>query len=111
MRVANPAAYLAQKILVVERRPKDGKGKEILYIHDTIDLFARNLDGIRAVVDRQVKPNAHAKLARFVERSAVNMFGETTDAIRDGALIVRERALSPESIRLVCQKGLQQIFG
>jgi Nucleotidyltransferase len=111
VRVANPAAYLAQKILVAERRPKEDQGKEIVYIHDTIDLFARVLPEIRAEWSDKIKPNAHPKAVRFVEQALVNMFGETTDAIRDAALTIRERALSPESIRLVCQKGLQQIFG
>ncbi|HYL15528.1 MAG TPA: GSU2403 family nucleotidyltransferase fold protein [Terriglobales bacterium] len=110
VRVANPAAYLAQKILAFERRPKEDQGKEILYMHDTIELFARSLPQIGSEWNDNTKAHVHERAVRLVERSAADMFDHTTDAIREAALIVRERGLSPESVRQVCQAGLQQIF-
>jgi hypothetical protein len=59
--LANPAAYIAQKILVLERRSREERGKEILYIHDTIELFARVLPQIRAEWTGKIKPRVQRK--------------------------------------------------
>jgi len=52
----------------------------------------RVLPAIRAEWSDKIKPNAHAKALRLVEQAAVSMFGETTDAIREAALINRPGA-------------------
>jgi len=44
IRIANPAAFLAQKILVHRRRERQDRAKDILYMRDTLEVFgARSL--------------------------------------------------------------------
>jgi hypothetical protein len=53
--VANPVSYIVQKLLVHARRKSDDRSKDVLYIHDTLTLFAGSLpvlyqlwcDGVR----------------------------------------------------------------
>ena len=41
--IANPVSYLAQKLLISAKRTPGARAKDILYIHDTLSLFARSL--------------------------------------------------------------------
>lgn len=43
VRIPNPAAFLVQKILIHDKREREDKAKDILYIHDTIETFGGNL--------------------------------------------------------------------
>jgi len=45
--VPSAAAFLAQKILIHDKRDRADKAKDILYIHDTIQTFGGNLPAIR----------------------------------------------------------------
>ena len=108
--VPNPAAFLAQKILIYEKRNRDKRAKDILYIHDTIETFGGNLAAIRERWQTNVRPALHAKAARLVEHAAEEYFREVDDAIRDAARIAIGRNLTPELVRELCALGWQQIF-
>ena len=41
--VANPLCLIAQKLLIADRRPPEKRAQDVLYVHDTIELFAANL--------------------------------------------------------------------
>jgi len=43
LRVPNAAAFLVQKILILDRRLPEERAKDVLYIHDTFETFATNL--------------------------------------------------------------------
>ena len=58
--VPNAAAFLVQKILIHEKRDRDRRAKDILYIHDTIETFGGNLAAIR----EQWQTNVRARAAR-----------------------------------------------
>lgn len=45
--VANPDSFLAQKVLTHERRDRDDRAKDILYIHDTLQVFGARLGELR----------------------------------------------------------------
>ena len=57
-----------QKILIHEKRDRDRRAKDILYIHDTIETFGGNLAAIREQWQTTVRPAVHAKATRVVER-------------------------------------------
>jgi hypothetical protein len=42
VQIANPASFLAQKTLIHEQRDYSDKAKDLLYMHDTIELFSEN---------------------------------------------------------------------
>ena len=106
----NAAAFLVQKILIHEKRDRDRRAKDILYIHDTIETFGGNLAAIREQWQTNVQPVLHAKAARGVERAAEEYFREVSDTIREAARIATGRSLTPEMVRELCAFGWQQIF-
>ena len=108
--VPNAAAFLVQKILIHEKRDRDRRAKDILYIHDTIETFCGNLAAIREQWQTNVQPALHAKAARVVERATEECFREVNDTIRDAARIATGRSLTPEMVRELCAFGWQQIF-
>jgi len=110
IRLPNAAAFLAQKILIHDKRDRTDRAKDVLYIHDTIETFGRNLLAIREEWKMKVRPGLHVKAARQVEHAGIAFFRETNDTIREAALIGTGRNLSPEMVREVCIYGWQQIF-
>ena len=106
----NAAAFLVQKILIHEKRDRDRRAKDILYIHDTIETFGGNLAAIREQWQTNVQPALHANAARGVERAAEEYFREVNDTIREAARIAPGRSLTPEMVRELCEFGWQQIF-
>ena len=108
--IPNPAAFLAQKILIHDKRNRDKRVKDFLYIHDTIETFGGNLTAIREEWQTNVRPALRAKAAGKVEHAAVKYFREVDDTIREAARIATGRNLTPEMMRELCGYGWQQIF-
>ena len=108
--VPNPAAFLVQKILIQEKRSRDKRAKDILYLHDTIETFGSNLGAIREEWETTVRPALHPNAVRLVERAADVYFREVTDTIREAARIAVGRNLTPEMLRELCAYGWEQAF-
>jgi hypothetical protein len=109
VRVANPMGFLAQKLLIHRRRSTDDQAKDILYIHDTLQVFGARLDGLRIEWTDRVRPSLHRNAVKEIETASDWLFGEMTDVIREAAGIAADRRLSPEGVRENCRYGLQQI--
>lgn len=108
--VPNPASFLVQKVLIHDKRNRDKRAKDILYIHDTIETFGSNLDAVREQWETNVRPALHLKSVRLVEGAAEGYFREVDDTIREAARIATGRNLTPEMVRELCEFGWQQIF-
>ena len=54
VQIANPVAFLAQKILIHRRRERQGRAKDILYIHDTLEVFGAQLQELADVWRNEV---------------------------------------------------------
>jgi len=108
--VANPVGFLAQKLLIHRRRRPEDQAKDILYIHDTLQLFGARLDDLRTQWTDRIRPGLHRRAAREVETAQDWLFGERTAAIREAAAIAVSRTLSPEGVRESCRYGLRQII-
>jgi hypothetical protein len=109
--VANPVSFIVQKLLIHEKRKGSKKGQDVLYIHDTLELFGAALDELRMVWRDQVRPGMREKTAKRVEQSARALFEQVTDAIRESARIPQDRHLTPGVLRAACEYGLQEIVG
>ncbi len=46
VRIANPASFLAHKVLIHKKRMRVKFAKDILYIHDTLEIFGARLDDL-----------------------------------------------------------------
>jgi hypothetical protein len=111
VRIANPAGFLAHKVLIHKKRVRTKLPKDVLYIHDTLKTFGGCLPELRSEWTNRVRPQLHAKSIRVVERAAETFFAEVNDFARQAALIASGRLLSPEGILEVCNVGLKQVFG
>jgi hypothetical protein len=108
--VPNPASYLAQKVLIRERRLLADRARDVLYIHDTFEAFGGSLAAICIEWETHVRPILPAKATRLLQEAAKTLFAEVNDTIREAALIDQGRGLTPEKIREVCSYGWKQVF-
>lgn len=108
--VANPAGFIAQKLLIHSSRGADKRPQDILYIHDTLELFAPVLTQLGASWRDRLRPQLPRKTAERVEETARTLFGRVSDDLRTAARIPQDRALDPERIRAVCAYGLDLLF-
>jgi hypothetical protein len=86
VRIANPASFLAHKVLIHNKRTRSKFAKDVLYIHDTLEIFGA----------RELKPRIHPKGVRKIQRAATDLFAELNDPIRDAAQMTGARKLPPE---------------
>ncbi|MBI4873883.1 MAG: hypothetical protein HY822_04525 [Acidobacteria bacterium] len=108
--VANPVGFLVQKVLIHGRRDRDDRAKDILYMHDTFEVFGSRLDGLREQWRQRVAADLHRRSATRVRQSSRILFGAVSDDIRRAALIPADRRLSPESIMQACRFGFEEVF-
>ena len=110
VQIANPASFMAQKILIHGRRNRHERAKDILYMHDTIETFATRIDELRAEWVMNIRPELHVNSVRTLQGAAATIFGAVTDPIRTASRIVQGRILTPDAIREACNLGFSRIF-
>jgi hypothetical protein len=111
IQVANPVSFIAQKILVHDKRSREDRAKDILYVHDTLELFGARLHELHDLWRDVVAPRLHAGSVKTVSRASQDLFGSITDDVRRAATVADARALSAEAVRETCQYGLTRVFG
>jgi hypothetical protein len=111
VQIANPASFLAQKILIHGQRDYKDKAKDLLYMHDTIEVLSETLDELKKLFRNNVAPKLHPRRIAEIERGAGTLFDKVTDTIREAALISGARKLSPERLAETSRAGLNEIFG
>jgi hypothetical protein len=110
LQIANPACFLAQKILIHSKRNREDRARDVLYVHDTLEVFGGRLDQLRAEWQTRIAPRLHRNHAQAVRKAPDRLFGEITDAIRNASIAAAGRDLTPESVRETCRFGLQHLF-
>jgi hypothetical protein len=108
--VPNPTSFLVQKLLIHPDRSRAKKAQDILYIHDTLELFGGTLGELRRLWLQDVRPAMPSRTARRAEAVACELFAEVTDTIREAARIPQDRQLAPENVQRACQYGLGEIL-
>jgi hypothetical protein len=108
--VPNAVSFIVQKLLIHKYRNNDKKAQDVLYIHDTLELFGASLDELRGVWVNDLRPRMPARTAKTATAAVAALFGEVTDTIRDAARIPRDRQLMPDRLRAVCEYGLSELL-
>ena len=111
MLIANPASFLAPKILIREQRDYEDRAKDLLYMHDTIEVFSETLAELQKLFRSAVVSKLHPRRVAELEGAADRLFGRVEDTIREGALVAVGRKLGPERLAETAQAGLKEIFG
>lgn len=113
VRVANPASYLAQKVLTLrKRRTTTKQSKDALYIHDTLTMFGRSFAAVRDQAGRVLERLAPKTTAEFHELR-VALFQDKAlmiGAERIAAATGRANPPSADTTAAVGRLGLDQIF-
>jgi hypothetical protein len=102
VQVANPASFLAHKVLIHDKRSRGKFAKDILHIHDTLEIFGARLGEVSLEWDTRLKPRIHQKSVRKTERAATELFGQMNDEIREAAQMAGSRKISAEAVRELC---------
>jgi hypothetical protein len=55
VRLPNPVSFIAQKLLIQHLRKPEKRPQDVLYIHDTIDLFGGQLEALAALWREHVR--------------------------------------------------------
>lgn len=110
VRIPNAVCYIAQKLLIHDDRKPEDRGKDVLYIHDTIELFGDSIGELRYLWLNTVQPLMRRTAAK-IEKKAKQMFENVTDPVRNAALQAAGRGLTPDDIRTLCDWGIGAIFG
>jgi hypothetical protein len=110
VRVPNPTSFIVQKLLIYSARPPSKKAQDVLYIHDTLQLFGGSLSELRGLWVDHIRPGMPARSARRTETIARDLFAQVTDTIREAARIPQDRRLTPENVQRACEYGLAEIL-
>lgn len=109
--VANPTSFLAQKILIHHERDYRDRAKDLLYIHDTIEVFSEHLEDLQKIYRTILQSKLHRNRSAELQDAADRLFGKVTDTVRVAALMATGRHLDPEALAETSQAGLQEILG
>jgi hypothetical protein len=108
--IANAVTYIAQKLLISGKRKPSERAKDVLYIHDTLQLFATALPELRLVWRDAVRPLLGSRVEAKVDQAARRLFSEVTDTAREAAGMASGRALSAKSLVEACSLGLTRVL-
>jgi hypothetical protein len=108
--IANPVSFIAQKLLIRRSRKPDKQAQDVLYIHDTIELFAGRLGELHVVWRDGISAQLHRKTIGALEQLREEQFGKVDDVIRRAARIPVGRSLTPERMLATCALGLAAIL-
>ncbi|HYV43260.1 MAG TPA: GSU2403 family nucleotidyltransferase fold protein [Myxococcaceae bacterium] len=110
IRIPNPASFIAQKMLVLDRRAPSKRPKDLLYMHDTLVLFSQEQAALRA--SWQLVRAAH--VARTLKEQVERRFGRVDDLVREACRIAEETGRpsppTPERFAELCLAGTRAIF-
>jgi len=110
LQIANPASFIVQKLLIQHDRKPAKRAQDVLYIHDTLELFAGVLPELKASWEQRIRPTLSERATRHVIELSATSFSSVTDTIRDAAQMAQDRNLSPERLGGLCQAALREII-
>ncbi len=110
VQVVHPLCFMVQKFLIQKERPVAKRAQDLLYVHDTVELFGALLPEFNTAWRTVIQPQL-GSLADVVLEQSTASFSKVDDVIRRAALIPQDRRLSPDHMQLTCQLAFQQILG
>jgi hypothetical protein len=116
--VTNPASFILQRLLVLPVRTSTSKrGKDALYIHDTLQLFTHGGRVHEEVVQQsqRVCQTFSRKQREQVGMTLKKLSDAVSAPVKEAARIAKESlrpdAPSPHAIAVTCRLGLAELMG
>ena len=110
LRIPNPVSFIIQKLLIHEDRARGKRAQDILYIHDTLELFGADIDDLAAIWQNEVRGKMHSNWVKKALQTRDTLFGQLNDWVRNAAAIPQDRQLNPERMRAICQAALAEVL-
>jgi hypothetical protein len=110
LRIPNPVSFIIQKLLIHEERAGRKKAQDLLYIHDTLELFASELDNLARAWRDDVQKAMHPRWIKALSLGKERLFGAVSDSLRDAARMPQDRILDPERMRAMCFAALGEVL-
>ena len=111
VRIANPFSYIVQKLLIRPDREQDKREKDVLYIHDTLQLFADAgaplelaASAVRAQMQRRWVERCRTAAEKLSKPAHPDVVAATRIALETG------RATDEEAVAAVLRLGLSTIL-
>jgi hypothetical protein len=108
--IPNAVSFLAQKLLINRKRKPTERAKDVLYVHDTLELFGGSLVELRKIWADVVSPALGPRLASRTISAGQGLFSEVTNVARKAALIAPDKRLTAEVLVEACRFGIHAIF-
>ncbi len=110
--VANPVSFIVQKLLIRDLRTDHKQAQDVLYLHDTIELFGGELARLHALWREAIRPSLARRTRDLVMERGRELFGAVNDVTRNAVRQTSaDRRLTPAELRLRVEIGLGEIFG
>jgi hypothetical protein len=97
--------YVAQKLLVLDRRDPRDAAKDLVYVHDTLLVFAPALQVLSELWHETVEPPS--RIVREVRKRCRVLLAGPTDDVRRAVQVLRHlgRPHAPD------EQGMMNVFG
>lgn len=110
LQIANPTSFIVQKLLIHEYRKPAKRAQDVLYIHDTLELFADNLPALASLWKDTLQPSLGEKTSKRVVHLSQEHLSSVTDVIREAARIPQDRSLDPALVQRSCAASLERVL-
>ncbi|WP_282267984.1 GSU2403 family nucleotidyltransferase fold protein [Stenotrophomonas sp. PS02298] len=74
VRIPNPVAFIVQKLLIHTDRATGKQSQDLLYIHDTLELFTHELDKLNVLWRDEIQPKMDPAWVRRLLQAKDDMF-------------------------------------
>lgn len=110
VRVPNPAAFAVQKLLIHPDREPRKQRQDLLYLHDTLELFADAMPQLRDAWQADVAPHLDRAWIARARATAATLFSAPSDATREAARLSGRPGLTAERLCAVCSAMLDELM-
>jgi hypothetical protein len=110
LRVVNPLAFLTQKLLTLEHRRPAKQSKDLLYVFDTLAIFAESLHELASRRPDLVPDLSRKSRSLILGAATKTCFVESAVSRGAAAIAAEQRDHPPDSAQIVgaCELGLRR---
>ena len=110
IQIPNPVTFITHKVLIRKLRRLDKRAQDVLYIHDTLELFGSRLPFLADLWANDISLALSDDLRSDIAGGVREMFSIVTETLRAAARIPPDRSLSPERMRAFCEEAMDEVL-
>lgn len=110
LRVPNPVSFMIQKLLIRDKRVGQKRAQDVVYIHDTLQIFYGAIESDLVPIWNELEGTLHPNQQESVRAGVKELFSGMNDLIREAAEIPAQK-LDPDAMLQLCREGFEELFG